>query len=132
MNGDPRRRLSHTLLGLIVTSLLVSIASCLPSSEPARRSASDLRFDIVSTEDYGAYVYVKVEITNVSQKRVDKANVTCVLYDKTGKEIGFQTHYVVKSREGGLAPGATTYFTYIVNGDYSRTARVGFNVKSIK
>jgi hypothetical protein len=119
----------------ILALVVVSLTACVPSSETEKTEgprATDLRFDVVSTERLGEYVEVKVKITNVSGQHVNSANVTCVLLDRAGEEITFKTHYAVKSSEGGLAPRESTYFTYTMAADYSQVASVRFKVRSIR
>ena len=128
------KKFMYVCLGILALMVALS-ASCVPSSETEntkRRRANDLRFDVVSIEKLGEYVDVNVKITNVSREHVNSANVTCVLLDRAGREITFKTHYAVKSAEGGLAPGETTYFSYTITADHSRVASVSFKVKSIR
>jgi len=83
-----KAQIRYTLLAVFVAGLLTSLSSsCVPRSETARRSADDLRFDVVATEGRGEYVHVKVKLTNVSRQHVNQAKVTCVLNDNTGREI---------------------------------------------
>jgi len=75
-----------------------------------------LDFKVISSQSLGnTMAEVKVKITNLTNKGISNAQVTCILKGKDGKEIAFQKHYAIKSTEGGLAAKQSTYFTYIID-----------------
>lgn len=73
-------------------------------------------FQIIAIHPYPRdMVGVQVKITNTCARHISQAQATCIALDAAGAEIGFARHYVIKSTEGGLAPGASTYFEYVIN-----------------
>jgi len=75
-----------------------------------------LEINPISTQPIGnTMAEVKIKITNLTNKDISSAQVTCVLENKEGQEIGFQKHYIIKSTENGLGAYQSTYFTYIID-----------------
>jgi len=105
---------------LVTTSLLLlTVLSCTDVRESKQ---PQLRIEIVSSREVGSMVEVKVKFTNVSDKHINSAKGTAIIYDKNHNEIGFQEDYVIKSTEGGLKPNATARHSFIVdvNGKFSK------------
>jgi hypothetical protein len=80
-----------------------------------------LKFDVISTKKLGNGSMVEVKVKNITSKNIHNAKATCILFDKSGKEVGFANHYVIKSGDSGLNAGASTYFSFVVD-DNSRSA----------
>ena len=86
-----------------------------------------LDFQVISSKTLGKdTIEIKVKITNLTNKHISDAHVTCILEDEKGKEITSQKHNVSKSSEGGLLPNKSTYFTYILFGDPSKAKSISF------
>jgi len=106
-----------------------------PESETQGQSGkSPLRFDLIRLMPYPSdMVGVQVKITNLSKRRISAAEVTCIVLDASGKEIGFARHYVIGPADAGLAPSAATYFEYIVDvQNPSKANSVRFHVEDVR
>ena len=75
---------------------------------------SPLKFDVIYTEKLTGMLTVKVKITNTSGRKIETAEVTCILLNKYKEEIAFEKHYVIDS-DVGLLPNDSTYFTYVIS-----------------
>ncbi|MFW6172242.1 MAG: superinfection immunity protein, partial [Elusimicrobiota bacterium] len=73
---------------------------------------------------------IKIKIKNISEKKIKRCYLTCVLY-KNRKEVDAMSHYAVKSSEGGLSPGEYTYFSYTLSTGRNEFDSVKFNIKNI-
>jgi len=93
-----------------------------------------LRFDVIriDTTSMTDMISVKVKITNDTDRRVASAQVACSVLNGEGREIAFQKHYAIRSFEGGLAPGASTRFNYVITTEPQQVRRVKFHVESIE
>jgi uncharacterized protein YgiM (DUF1202 family) len=97
-----------------------------------KKSKATLKFDVIKTSGLGkTMVEVQVKITNNTAKHIHNAQVTCILSNSNRREIAFQRHYAIKSTEGGLAPHRSTYFTYIVDCNYSQVHYVSFQIEEL-
>lgn len=94
--------------------------------------ADQLQFKVIQSEELIGMISVKVKITNISNKHINGAYVTCVCLDQNKEEIAFQSHYVIKSTEGGLKAGRSVYFQYVINvKNPSRVKYFVFNIERI-
>lgn len=92
-----------------------------------------VQFNVITTKSYGpGMLGVKVEITNTGNCHINQCDATCILLDSYGKKIGFQRHYVIKSTEGGLGPGNSTYFEYVVDVRPEIVDKILFHVEQIR
>ncbi|MFA5239548.1 MAG: hypothetical protein WC476_07580 [Phycisphaerae bacterium] len=91
-----------------------------------------LEFDVISTKSYeNEMLGVQVKITNLSSHHINSCEVTCILKNGEGKDLAFERHYVIKSTEGGLSPGNSTYFEYVINVQPELVKNVSFHIDSI-
>ena len=91
-----------------------------------------LKFEFVNTVSYGyTMTGVKVKITNMSGRDIYNAQVTCIAKNKSGQEIDFKKHYVIKSTEGGLGAGGITYFEYVLDANRNAVDYVNFRLNDI-
>ncbi len=103
------------------------------TAESEKKSISNpLEFDVVSTKRYGEEMLgVKVKITNISNRHINSCDATCILQDAQGKKLTFQRHYVIKSIDGGLPPGASTYFEYVIDVRPELVKGVSFHIETL-
>jgi len=86
---------------------------------------------VIKVEPRGEYSGIKIKITNKSGKHLNQCEMSCILYrDKT--EVDVETHYVIKSTEGGLDAGRSIYFEYVFSVSTNQFNRIGFNIESIR
>lgn len=92
-----------------------------------------LEINPISTQAIGATMAeVKIKIKNLTNKDISSAQITCILENKDGEEIGFQKHYVIKSTENGLGAHQSTYFTYIINvSNNNNLGKFKFNIDEL-
>jgi hypothetical protein len=87
--------------------------------------------DIIKYEAYSnEMTTIKTKIKNISEKKIERCYLTCVLY-KNGKEVDAMSHYAVKSSEGGLSPGEYVYFSYTLSTGRNEFDSVKFHIKNI-
>ncbi len=96
-----------------------------------QKKSNLLEFDIISKEDYNEMTGIKVKITNISKKHINSCYATCILKNAQGKELSFESHYVIKSRNGGLSPGASTYFEYAIEVRSRIVKYISFQIEKI-
>jgi len=102
-------------------------------SEEQANIAKALSFTVVKTGDYGpTMVSVKVKITNTSGRHIRSAQATCILRRANGEVVSFKRHYVVKALKGGLAPGASTYFEYVIDANPKEVSHAVFQTDTVK
>jgi len=103
------------------------------TAESEKKSISNqLEFDVVSYKRYGEEMLgVKVKITNISNRHVNSCDATCILQDAQGEKLTFQRHYVIKSIDGGLSPGASTYFEYVIDVRPELVKGVSFHIETL-
>lgn len=95
-------------------------------------NSNPLEFDVISTKSYGNEMLgVQVKVTNLSNHHINGCEVTCILKDGEGKDLAFERHYAIKSTEGGLSPGNSTYFEYVINVQPELVKYVSFHIESI-
>lgn len=131
---------------LLCTILLLLLAGCysvasssssslnLAESTPqvhVESPAYPLRFDVIQLVDYVRRVGVQTKITNRNKRDIRNCLATCMVYDNTGEELGFEKHYVVKSLEGGLSAGASTHFEYVIDASPNIVTKVSFHIEHI-
>lgn len=109
---------------LTFTLIIVLLGTVLFAKTP-------LEFKLISIEEMGEYVFVKVKIKNISEKHINRARVACILLDANKNEITFEEHYVIKATEGGLHSGGETYFNYSIRAPYSEIKFVRWHILSI-
>jgi hypothetical protein len=113
--------------GLIGWALLT-----MPTTAKKPPISNPLEFQVVTTKSYGGeMVGVQVKITNVSNRHINSCDVSCILQDAKGKDLGFERNYVIKSIDGGLAPGAFTYFEYVIDSRPELVKNVLFHIEKI-
>lgn len=94
--------------------------------------SNPLEFDVVSSENYGGETLgVKVKITNISNRHINLCEATCILQDAKGEQLTFDRNYIINSADGGLAPGASTYFEYVINVRPELVKGVLFNIEAL-
>ena len=90
-----------------------------------------IKVEDIKTESRGMYSSVKVKITNVSGKHIKSCELSCIVH-KGEEEVDVETHYVIKSTEGGLSSGDFLFFKYVFSVKRNEWNRVGFKIKSIQ
>lgn len=95
-------------------------------------SKKPINIKVIKTESYGnKMIEVQAKITNLSGRKINNAIVTCIIKSNSGRTIDFKKHYVIKSSEGGLKSGNSTYFDYILNANPNLVSTVTFQVDNI-
>ena len=89
-----------------------------------------IKIDVIKTGPQGRYSFVKIKITNTSDKHINRCKLSCILYEEE-KEIDVETHYVIKSTEGGLKSDRFTFFEYIFSISRESWDKVGFHIEEI-
>jgi uncharacterized protein (TIGR03067 family) len=93
-----------------------------------------LRIEVVSlTPRTGDRVLVKFKVTNATGRDIVRAKATIVVLDAKGNELGSESHYVVKSGQGNLAPGATVEDDLLIAvSDPQKAASARFKIESVR
>ena len=95
-------------------------------------SGKPLQIDVISSKSYGSTMTgVKIKITNISGKHIQRAEMTCIAKNDSGREVDFAKHYVIRSLDGGLANGNTTYFNYVLDVNRNLVSTVHFKIENI-
>lgn len=96
-------------------------------------STGPLSIEIIKEESLGnEMVEVQIKVTNISDKDIHNAIMTCVAENSSGRPLDYKKHYVIKSSEGGLNSGNSTYFTYILDANPGLVANAVFQIDNIK
>jgi hypothetical protein len=115
------------IIGFVGWALLT-----MPTTAKKTPISNPLEFQVVTTKSYGGeMIGVQVKITNVSNRHINSCDVSCILQDAKGKDLGFERNYVIKSIDGGLAPGAFTYFEYVIDSRPELVKNVLFHIEKI-
>ena len=126
---------------LLITSLIILLGSALfffceyssVDKKNINKEYSDsLEVDIIKSERLGGYYSIKIKITNSGNRDIHNALATCILLDQNEQEIDFKKHYVIKSTEGGLVVGRSTYFTFSIGPINQEATSVKIKWDSIK
>ncbi len=72
-------------LSLVILGIVLSVLSCTKVQESKQ---SQLKTEIISLSEIGSsMVRVQVKFTNVSDKHINRAKGTAIIYDKNHNEI---------------------------------------------
>jgi len=119
-------------IGFVGWALLTKPKSEVPATAKKTPVSNPLEFQVVTTKSYGReMVGVQVKITNVSNRHINSCDVSCIVQDAKGKDLGFERNYVISSIDGGLEPGAFTYFEYVIDSRPELVKNVLFHIEKI-
>ncbi len=94
--------------------------------------SNPLKFQVVTTKTYGQeMIGIQVKITNISNHHINGCEATCILKDAIDKDLAFERHYVIKSIDGGLAPGKFTYFEYVIDCKPDLVKKALFHIENL-
>ena len=128
------KKIGILLLGFFLITSLDAIASDV--NAPSPDIEIQLGFNLINSKDLGNnFVLVNLKVNNLTDKHIDNAQAGCILKDENHAEISYETHYVIKSEEGGLAPHASNdhiFYLYNHYGDISKIKHILFQTESIK
>lgn len=95
-------------------------------------NTTNVTFQLVKFEPYGDEMTgVQVKVTNIGGRHIHNCLATCILRDSAGVDLAFAKHYVIKSIEGGLGSGCSTYFEYVLDASYKRVSRAIFHIEHV-
>ncbi len=119
-----------------IAVLIIFLINCTSNSSQSEqrnvKSTQPLSIEIINLRsDNSTMIGVKIKITNTSGKDINSAEVTCIAKNDLGKTIDFIKHHVIKSTEGGLAKGDSTYFEYVLNVNRNLFSDVKFKLEYI-
>lgn len=119
-----------------IAVLIIFLINCTSNSSQSEqrnvKATQPLSIEIINLRsDSSTMIGVKIKITNTSGKDINSAEVTCIAKNDLGKTIDFMKHHVIKSTEGGLVKGDSTYFEYVLNVDRNLFSNVKFKLEYI-
>ena len=89
-----------------------------------------IKIDVIKVEEEYDYNWIKIKITNISDKHIDLCKLSCILY-KEEKEVDIETRYVISPLEGGLKPDKFTFSEYSFKISRKSWDKVNFHIKEI-
>jgi len=114
------------LLTLGLACLLILMVSVAISSI----DLGSIKVDVVRVEEDYDYNWIKVKITNTSDKHINLCKLSCILY-KGKKEVDIETRYVINPLEDGLGPDKFTFSEYGFKISRKSWDKVGFHIRKI-
>jgi len=119
-----------------IVILIIFLSNCTSNSSQSEQRNVEVKqplaIDVINLRSSdNTMIGVKIKITNTSGKDINSAEVTCIVKNDLGKTIDFMKRHVIKSTEGGLAKGDSTYFEYILNVNRNLFRNVKFKLEYI-